>query len=40
MAMKDYLNAARGAKPGPAGDGKARTRSGETLDLELYKFDT
>lgn len=30
----------RGERPTFSGDGKARTKSGEILDLELYKFDT
>jgi glutaredoxin len=45
MSIKDIWNAARRAKPpgeggGGAPDGKAKTRSGQELDLELYKFDS
>jgi glutaredoxin len=40
MSMKDYVNAARSKKPAAGGDGKATTRGGEVLDLELYKFDS
>lgn len=40
MGLRDYMNAARGRAPDGGSDGKARTKGGETLDLELYKFDT
>ena len=40
MSLSDYARALRGASPGFGGDGRCRTAAGETLDLELYKFDT
>jgi hypothetical protein len=40
MGLKDYFNAVRGAEPPAGGDGKARTKTGEVIDLELYKFDS
>jgi glutaredoxin len=36
----DFVDAVRRRPPGEGGDGKCRTRSGEPVDLELYKFDS
>ena len=40
MAIRDYLDAVRGAAPPASGTGKVRTARGELLDRELYKMDT
>jgi hypothetical protein len=40
VALWDLWDAARGERPGGGGPGDCLTPSGETLDLELFKFDT
>ncbi len=40
MGIRDLFDALRHASPPPAGDGKARTRAGAEVDLELFKMDT
>jgi hypothetical protein len=40
MGLRDYIDAIRGAAPGPSGSGRAKAKTGEELDLELYKKDT
>lgn len=40
MSVRDYLRAIRRSSPPVEGAGKARTKGGEVLDLELYKFDS
>jgi len=39
MGLLDVFNAVRRAAPPPAGDGRATTKAGEVLDLELFKRD-
>jgi hypothetical protein len=38
--VRDLFDALRRKRAGGGGDGRCRTKSGETLDLELFKFDT
>jgi hypothetical protein len=40
MSIRDYFDAFRGKGAPAGGSGKATTRTGEVLDLELFKFDT
>jgi glutaredoxin len=39
MWLFDFFKAVRSAPPPPPGDGRARTKRGEVLDLELFKRD-
>jgi glutaredoxin len=40
LAPRDYIDALRRRSPEGGGDGACLTRSGRTMDLELYKFDS
>jgi len=40
MRPKDFYDALLGHAPAGGGDGTCRSRTGEVLDLELYKFDS
>lgn len=40
MSALDYIDALRQRPPEGGGDGRCRTKTGESLDLELYKFDS
>jgi len=37
--LRNLFGAVRRASPPPTGDGRLRTRGGDTIDLELYKKD-
>jgi glutaredoxin len=40
LSPRDFIDAVRRRPSGAGGDGTCRTRAGESLDLELYKFDS
>jgi glutaredoxin len=40
MRLRDLFDAVRRAAPPAGGDGRARTRAGESIDLELFKKDS